>query len=335
MAKVSRLVKWAGPYGLYALARFLCRRQPRILMYHRFSESPRKGFASREVFREQVAHIKRHYQPMTLRDLSYALFEEGRVPKHAIVLTIDDGYRDFYDIAYPILQEYEVPATFFVTTGFINGDLWLWHDHIEWLLDQVEMIERPFSVGEVTFEEGTLSAERKRSYWRQLSSFLLRIYDCDKHRHIAELGEILGVALPAKAPDAYQACSWGQLREMEANCIEIGGHTVTHPSLGKVSTERARLEIHDSMSSLTDNLGFMPRSFCYPNGQSGDYSIECMSFAEDAGYVSATVAFQDGVGTKDRYALRRHSAGDGPVQFAKAVSGLQFLGKRLSRVSSV
>ena len=111
MAMLSKLVKTTGPYGLYALARVLCRRQPRILMYHRFSEEPGKGRVSRDVFRGQVEHICRYYNPMTLRDLSHRLFEEGRVPDHALVLTIDDGYRDFYDIAYPILQEYRVPAT--------------------------------------------------------------------------------------------------------------------------------------------------------------------------------------------------------------------------------
>lgn len=304
-------------------------------MYHRFSETPKQGFACKDTFREQVAHIRCHYRPMTLRDLSLAIFEEGRVPEHALVLTIDDGYRDFYEIAYPILREYDVPATLFVTTGFINGDLWLWHDQIAWLLDQSVDIKEGFSVGPVTFDSGTLSADVRQEYWRRLSDFLLSVDDSEKHEHINRLAKVLGVALPAKSPSGFEACSWEQLREMEANGIEIGGHTVTHPSLGRVTGEQARQEIFGAMEALVHNLGNCSRSFCYPNGQHQDYSSKTMKLVEEAGFVSAVTAFLDGMGVRERYALRRHSAGDGPFQFAKAVSGLQFLGRRLGKRAPV
>jgi len=80
MSRLSEIVQSVGPLGLYQLARLVCRNSPRILMYHRFSEYPQQGLTSAGAFEAQIAHIKRHYEPMTLRDLTRSLFENGRIP---------------------------------------------------------------------------------------------------------------------------------------------------------------------------------------------------------------------------------------------------------------
>lgn len=335
MSRFSEFVRIAGRLGGYSSARLICKMQPRILMYHRFSQDPKPGYASASVFEAQVKYIKRHYNPMTMAALAQAVFVDGRIPFHAVVLTVDDGYRDFYDIAYPILKRYEVPATFFVTSGFVDDRLWLWPDQVHWLIGTAKTIKREFTIGGVGFVTGPLTAAARMAYLKDLTQYLLSISDRKKHDEISKLARYMGAQLPEYAPEGYQPVSWEQLQELNLAGIEVGGHTVTHPSLGRVSREQAEEEIYGCMDELTKHLGDSPRTFCYPNGMPSDFQDFLPEIVADAGFLAATVAFPDARGASDRYALRRHVGGDGMFQFYKGVSGVELLGKKLRREISM
>lgn len=94
-----------------------------ILCYHSFREKCRTPLCiSREAFERQMAYLKKHeYRVITLRELSGFLRYGHGLPRRAVVITFDDGYRSFYDIAYPILKKYDYRATLFVYTDFISS----------------------------------------------------------------------------------------------------------------------------------------------------------------------------------------------------------------------
>ena len=329
MALKSNLVRLAGPLGLYSLARRLSRRTPRVLMYHRFAWEPSSGFTSLECFRRQVRHIKQHYNPMTLGHLIHAIENEGHAPPNTVVITIDDGYRDFYEIAFPVLKEEGVPATLFVATGFIDRALWLWPDQVRWLLERAEEIPESVVIGRVTLAPGRLTRETRDTNWTQLINHLLKVPDEEKHRLIEELATELGLTLPVEAPQAFQSANWDEIREIHEGGIEIGGHTVTHPSLGQVDRQQAEREIVGCRDAIERHLGHRPRSFCYPNGQREDYTPEAKHIVQEAGFSAAVTAFPDRAGISERYEMRRHTGGDDWFQFMKSVSGLEWLGHRL------
>src|SRR5690554_5940799 len=103
MLNKSELVRLLGPCGLYGLARLLTRNQPRILMYHRFSKIPTPGCVSQETFDSQVRHLSRYYNLASMTDLVRGLRGEISLKPNTIVITVDDGYQDFYTVAYPVL----------------------------------------------------------------------------------------------------------------------------------------------------------------------------------------------------------------------------------------
>ena len=109
--------------GAVKAVRSFKRRNLRILMYHQFSPD-------RKTLAEQCEHMRRYYQPVSLTSISESL-ETGRpLPPNSIAITVDDGYRDFFLHAYPVFLEYQIPATVFLVSDFLDEKLWLWWDQI-------------------------------------------------------------------------------------------------------------------------------------------------------------------------------------------------------------
>lgn len=99
-----------------------------ILMYHYISMPPEDADVYRvdlsvepEAFREQMAYLAENgYTPIDLYDLSLAITNKIDLPAKPVIITLDDGYRDNYENAFPILQEFGFKATFFIVTDFID-----------------------------------------------------------------------------------------------------------------------------------------------------------------------------------------------------------------------
>ena len=318
----SALIKTLGKCGGYQLARLLTANQPKILMYHRFSTEKNGQEVTAATFEKQLQMIKRHFNPMTLAQLARYMAEHGKAPRHAAVITVDDGYRDFYEVAFPLLKRYQVPATFFVTTGFVNGDLWLWPDRVTWLLENKRAGVGMFRLGDFSVDLDRPSAE----IWWPLVNHLLAIANNERLAGLEQLEVACGVKLPAQIPAEYAAVTWAQLQEIQSAGIEIGGHTVTHPSLGHMHLADAEREIQQSLAEITHHLGDEARTFCYPNGQPGDYSDQIKKIVGSTRYSAAVTAFSDKYNLDKPYAWRRFVGSEESFQFNKSLFGVEHLG---------
>ncbi|WP_168188268.1 polysaccharide deacetylase family protein [Hahella sp. CCB-MM4] len=96
-----------------------------VLCYHQFTDSVTSSHPlvlRQKKFRRQMQYLKDHdYQVLRLEDLSQYLEGDKPIPDKSVILTIDDGYRSIYDVAYPILREFNYPATVFVYTDFVGA----------------------------------------------------------------------------------------------------------------------------------------------------------------------------------------------------------------------
>lgn len=334
MLSKSQLVRILGPLGLYTLARIVTRNQPRILMYHRFSELPKPGHVSREVFESQVRHIAHHYNPVSMTDLVKGLRGETPLKPNSIAITVDDGYYDFYTIAYPILKKYQVPATVFVTTKFVDGGFWLWPDKISYALNSLSEIREEIQLGSQRLSPGVLTPSYKQQVWQAIVGYLLTRPESDKQEWINNFAAKQALTIPDAPIDNYRAVTWDQLREMEEKGIEVGGHTVTHPSLGRVGSEQLKAEVVGCKKALDQQLALRERQFCYPNGQLQDFSEEAKTVVSESGFRSAVVAFHDSKRLADIYELRRYSSSEDQFQFMKSVAGLELLASLINNANS-
>ena len=305
--------------GGLRMARWMTRRIPRILLYHRFGSDNEGRRISADVFERQVLFLKRNCHVITMAELGEMLRTGSRVPDNAVVITVDDGYQDFYTHAFPVLSSHGIPATFYVTTGFVDRKLWLWPDKVAHMLENTGLSQWSLSIKGQECSCSSVDKGERRKLWVEICQHCLSLDEQEKNQFLANLAQRLDVRLPDAVPGSCAPVSWQQLREMSQYGIEIGAHTVTHARLVKTPEAQLVDEIVESKRRIEEETGRPVLSFAYPNGDKHDYDERVKRIVDSAGYLSAAAAFP-GAGTVDRFEVGRYSVGRDMREFQIVVS---------------
>ena len=306
------------PVSLAAgLLPLLCnpRGEPRLstLIFHRVVPSRddmRPGEPTAAEFDWQMRLLREHFHPLSLEEATTRL-ADGSLPNRAVCVTFDDGYADNEQVALPILKRYDIPATVFVSTGYLNGGR-MWNDTViealrNWRSDEARLDE----LGLARYALGSFSARREAA-----EDVLTRIKHLDpveRQRIVDAIAERSG-----GLPDDLMMND-EQVRNLARGGVTIGAHTVTHPILASVAPEAARQEISASKAHLEGLLQREVAAFAYPNGlPERDYGDAHRAIVEESGFRVA-VSTHWGVATpdSDRLQLPRFTPWDrAPLRFA-------------------
>ena len=319
------LFKGLRAAGVVRATQWLTRYSPRVFMYHRFgliSDGKRLGVQD---FERQLLELKARFQLMTFGDLATILASGRPVPPYVAVITVDDGYADFYEYAFPVLRKVGVPASLYVTTGFVDRELWLWPDQLEYVLKNSEERSLKCQISGHHFDLLLQSAAERKQAWSKFVPVLLSMPNDEMRAAIEMLSARLRVSLTSEQPAEYAAANWEQLKELSDAGIEIGPHTRTHPSLTRIPEAQLHEEIAGSKQRVEQMLGISCRTFCYPNGTPDDVNERIKAEVTDAGFLAAAVAYFDRGVLKDTLEVRRYAVGDSAFEFAKCASGLRYL----------
>lgn len=314
---IFRLVR---PVGGLQVAKYLARRHPRILMYHRIAPSSEGGAIGLEQFRQQMQTIKRELNPVSLDALISANCRNA-VPENAVAITFDDGYADFYKYAFPVIKQEGLPCTLFVTTGFVSGELWLWPDRLRFCVDQTTQEQVSFPEINQSFS----ISDGRHTVWNRLADYCLTLANDDKGAFIERVAHELNVAMPVSAPSQYQGLTWDQVREINRAGVEIGSHSVSHPILTSLDQKGLRSELENSRKTIERETGQRVRGFCYPNGQPIDFDERVKNAVREAGYEYALAAFPGRKPLKDLMAIHRYPGSTSNSMFEKTVFGFSYL----------
>jgi peptidoglycan/xylan/chitin deacetylase (PgdA/CDA1 family) len=292
--KRQRLADFCGAIGvlpgLTSLRRAL-RRDLRILAYHRVRELDDADVfdfdinlisASPQQFREQMQLVRQHYDPMSFHDLIVAIDTGRPLPAQPLIVTFDDGYEDNYSVAFPILHELGVPATFFVSTGHIdNGTPYVY----DWLVHAICLTTADWlQVPELGIDQAlpdTLAGRREVA-----DELLFELKGLDAATQTAVISRMED-AWGMPAPRTHAECrpmTWDQLREMQLAGMEIGSHGVSHRILAKLLPVEMVAEIRESKQSLERELGVTADVISYPVGGPDAYDERVIAAAKEAGY---------------------------------------------------
>lgn len=305
---------------------------PKIFMYHRFC---RKGNVSSfgissDTFRWQLEKIIEHYRVWSFGDCIQHYIANGRWPARCAVITIDDGYRDFYEFAYPELRRLNLPATFFVTVNFIMQKIWLWPDRLHYALDKTVKSDFQIDIkGQLKIFTIKDQASKTRA-WKTLIDCCIMLDDIDKVQLIGSVEKALAVNLPELPTDDYAAANWRQLVEMLRNGIEIGSHTMNHPILSRINREDLDHEVKESRAVLEDRLQAPVYTFCYPNGQPGDINKDIVNAVKSAGYIGAPYWLD--MNNWDPFLMPRIGVSNDRDEFLSKLYGLELVGQKLNNL---
>lgn len=275
----------------------------RVLAYHRVLPSvDEESFAfdvelvsaRQEEFDWQMAHIARHFQPVSCQQVVDAIERRAPLPKRAVMVTFDDGFRDNYEIAFPLLRRHGVPALFFLSTGYIDTDRVFWFDWLVHAILRTSAREIRLEALGLTIEPGhTVAARRGQAL--KLMSTLKRMPEARRLEVLAQLD--LAAAVEPSAADIAQsgAMTWDQVREMAVAGMEFGSHTVSHPILSTV-TESAQLcfELEASKATIEREAGRPVLALAYPVGGRDAVDERVLGAVERAAYKLA-FTYQSGV----------------------------------------
>ncbi|MFC1981444.1 polysaccharide deacetylase family protein [Chloroflexota bacterium] len=291
--KIKRLiVSTANRLGLfdgYALLRALKKSQVAILMYHRVGTHQEYGITpviTPQDFEKQIAYLCQRFEIMRLYELVHCVQKKGGLSKKAVVITFDDGYKDNYIYAYPILKRYNVPATIFLTTGHIGTGNPFWWDKIAYIIKHAT--QATLKVDELGVYHLGSSGSRLKAI-SEIVGGLKKLPQEKKELLIEKLMTKVGVQLPANLGEDY-ILSWDDAREMSGGSIAFGAHSVTHPILTKLSLRQAEHEIFQSKKDIEEKLNLTVTAFSYPNGKFGDFNGEIRRILRKSGFTCAVTA---------------------------------------------
>lgn len=290
-------------------------------MYHRFSEGENSFAISRNVFREHLKYLTKRYSIIPLSEVVDYLKKNKSLPDNVAALTIDDGYVDAYEIAFPVLKEYGVPATIFVVTDFLDKKDWVWTDKMRYVMSRIGEKEINLQVGDKRLLMNLNGSDSRFKSAARINDILKRMNEDDKNKNLNQIASSFEIEIPDLPTKEFAPVSWQHAREMDKNNVAVESHTVTHPILTNVDDAQLQTELTESRVRLKAELERDANIFCYPNG---NYDARVRGAVEQAGYASA-VTTVEGFNEKgvDPFSLKRFSAEFDIEHFAQTTSGFE------------
>jgi peptidoglycan/xylan/chitin deacetylase (PgdA/CDA1 family) len=291
----SVFAKTALSYPLAGLLRarewFGSRPSALILMYHRILDSRAVRGLMQEgmyvdigTFERHVEYLKRRYDVVSLESCRETLRNRKTPERPFCCITFDDGWKDFYDNAFPVLEKHDIPSTVFLPTEFIGTDESFWTDRLGRIIVELEAGGRDrvqADPAEPMIEKiSALSGSPMERFEEAIR--MLKPLPAGRIRDIND-NFFARLAIPREGSER-SFLNWEEVRAMkESGRVRFGSHTRNHVILTTVDENTAFRELAESKEKLLEEKAvsesFVP--FSYPNGDHTDRIVEMV---ERAGY---------------------------------------------------
>lgn len=268
-----------------------------ILMYHSINEvSNERIYAANIVspvnFAQQMRYLASCAQVISLDKYVDYVRDGTQLPADSVILTFDDGYKDSFTNAYPVLRKYGLPATFFLPTAYIGTGEAKWDDRLSYFIRRSAIKE--FSVESDIWQGSRLFAtpgkKAKLKAIDQLVRSLGGVSSLDRQRVLEQMQSPLQVD-PGELDTSDLMLSWQDVRKMsKATGISFGAHGVTHSRLSDLSVEAARWEIIGSKDRIEIAIDRPVRFFSYPFGGPDDFNGQIKNILRSEGFECAVTS---------------------------------------------
>lgn len=230
-----------------------------------------------------------HGTPVSMSDVVDATCGKLVLPNRSFVLTFDDGFENNHSIVAPILKDFGVPATFYITTDFIDSNKPSWIDMIEYAVENRQKFELRLPLIGIS---GKYETDQEKFFLLdEIRQLVKNNNKLDPYEVASEVWAQLKVENFVPDPELDQKMNWEQVRELSQDkMFTIGGHSHTHPILEYLSQSELENEINVSMEKLEEQLGYFVKHYSYPEGLENCYSDRVINVLKQRGIVCAPSA---------------------------------------------
>ena len=281
-----------------------------ILMYHGIVSSSNSiknwSFLDAESFLIQMRYLKKYFEIIPLSETKERLNSQSEKP--AAVITFDDGYQNNYDLAFPILQKYKIPATIFLTTGKINTSDTL---HVCRLHNAFETTEK--NMIDWNDSRYTINKGNKVDVQNRIKNKLKRLPNkqlgAEVRQLILKLGSDPDQQIPKDSP--YRMLDQESIKKMiNSGLIDFGAHTHSHAILSRLSYDEQRNEIEQSINEVKMLTNKPCKFFAYPNGCPQDFNSDTIEILRSLGVeIAVTTIAGINKSATSPHELRRYGIG--------------------------
>ena len=287
---------------------------PLVIGYHRVVDDVAAAaktdmqtmLTSRAMLERHIDWIGRHFQFVSLDDVGDRIERGEAFPRPAAAVTFDDGYRDVYEHAVPMLKRKGIPATMFVVTDLVGRSGWQVHDRLYHLLDKAYGswkdpwigLTRLCADADVRATDIPGMRAASRNPYSAVTTILPALSQADADRLMAVLDAQVGNGTAA----VPRTATWEMLEDMHRDGFTIGSHTKTHVWLAHESPERGFDEVAGSKLEIERRLGAPVRHFAYPGGQ---FTPQVVGLVARAGYRFAYTACEHQDAAHPELTIRR------------------------------
>lgn len=311
-------------------------RRPLILGYHRVVEDFASAsktempsmLISQAMFERHVEWVGKSFRFVSLDEIGEHVSSGRLFTDPVAAISFDDGYRDVYENAFPLLRRKGIPAAVFVVTDLISQPIWQTHDKLYYLVDKAFntwdepkrrlfelMTELDIPTAQI-FRRGSLTSSMSA-----VSALLPVLPQAD----VIRLMTCLETRVGAETSEVPLSLTWPMIHEMRRGGLTIGSHTRSHACLPLESPEAIKEELEGSKRLLEEELGEPIDHFAYPGGH---FTPRVVSALHDAGYRYGYTACTHGDAkhselTLERLLLWEGSSIDADGEFSSAVFNCQ------------
>ena len=255
--------------GLFAVMRRNVRKRLLVLCYHSVISDeappdPRTNIAvTTRQFESQLQILQSRWNPISLAELDAAIQGTAELPDYSVMVTFDDGFRNNVTLAAPMLRQYGIPATVFLTTGLIGTTNMLWTQEV---IERQRHLQTDTLPNRSTSELKRLPIANRLAYLDELCTNSKLVIDSDWQREL------------------YTFMDWDEVRQLQSFGIDVGAHTVSHPILSSLSTKEMRRELTVCKAKIELETGTPCFAIAYPNGGENDFNSTVMNECTNHGF---------------------------------------------------
>ena len=265
----KKAIGWGAGHG--GLRLFL-QGKVAVFMFHRVvsrqyydaTHFQRPVMVTQEAFGAFLGWVRKNFTVAPLSALlqpGVARLNESSQP--VAIIIFDDGWRDNFEFAFPLLQREKLPAAIFLTTGYIDGSAGFWWQELGDILSDPDL---PSSTRQKT---GQYLREicGGQGLAADIHNSIDQLIKLIKTRHAGEAESICSAVYQRAGRSRTNLClSWDQCRQMSDGLIEFGSHTVSHARLTTVDGGQLEEELRQSRLQLIDKQVCFADAICYPYG---------------------------------------------------------------------